>query len=498
MSVRFLAAFVSLLLGVVGNATAQDAAALANGIGFASSIQPSNASQIVNPSAVNGEAWTSTSVPSSAPSNLGPFSNTDTTANTGLYSSARSLGLATLGNQTMDECATHTTGADPLADQKCAAVNFLANRCLSMTDEQKKILNSTGTGTVPTGCEGSYGAGQQALNITNTVKSTDAIFGVITNAKNGLSTNPDETCTVKTVEVKPAEYETNTCTKSITTEAKSCSQNLNVVVTTIRQAAQTTERCDIGILVTGYCVSTTTQPASPSYSCPAGYTLSGNKCVSDISSPATINYACPSGSTLINGTQCATPTIVGAIINHACPAVAAGSYPVTLIGDQCYVNADEFDGGVSCVSHDMAMGHTGLSRIGLARIDLIWWCIYTSITSKSCPNGSTLVGGQCISTTYSQASIGSYSCPDGTILSGTVCLAQTDAQQNGYTCQAPATLAGTTCETVTQTPPLIDYSCVDGSAPIGGICTYKSASTSWENTCSPYATSSGTILGVPE
>jgi conjugal transfer mating pair stabilization protein TraN len=61
-----------------------------------------------------------------------------------------------------------------------------------------------------------------------------------------------------------------------------------------------------------------------SYSCSAGYTLSGSTCTKTNYSSAAISYSCPAGSTL-TGSSCITVVTTPAKINYSC---LDGSAPI--------------------------------------------------------------------------------------------------------------------------------------------------------------------------
>ena len=132
---KFLAAV--LLSGaplLVPAQTTLTAQALQQGQDFAKSIQPTSPSQIVNPS---GLRWaTPATVPTAVPSGLGSFSNPATGNAT--FQDAQGMGLLQLGNTALSRCANWRPTGDPVKDQECAGVNFLAKRCFTPSDAQGK------------------------------------------------------------------------------------------------------------------------------------------------------------------------------------------------------------------------------------------------------------------------------------------------------------------------------------------------------------------------
>lgn len=221
-----------LIFALSASVFAQDQKYLTEGTSFGQSIAPTQPGQIVNPATANSPAWTgNTSSGSSVPSGLGRFSQPTTSTST--FDSARTIGLAGLGNQAMDNCAAYVPGSgDPAKDQECAAVNFLSQRCLTPSGAQAAITNNNGGSAQSqlnsSYCAGSYGQGANQFNFSDQVKSTDSIFGAITGAQSNAGNITGQICTQKTVVTKPAEFELNTCVKSVNTDVASCSQFLKV------------------------------------------------------------------------------------------------------------------------------------------------------------------------------------------------------------------------------------------------------------------------------
>jgi RHS repeat-associated protein len=80
----------------------------------------------------------------------------------------------------------------------------------------------------------------------------------------------------------------------------------------VTQAAIPTYSCPAGYALSGTtCSKTVTQAASASYACPAGYTLSGSTCSETLTQSATLSYSCPGGYTL-SGTTCSETLTVSA------------------------------------------------------------------------------------------------------------------------------------------------------------------------------------------
>ena len=397
-----------LLLSEV--ASAQSASQITDGTTFAKSIVPTSNGQVVNPSGVNPQAWSgSASIPTAVPQNLGGFSSPQDGST--MYSSAKSAGLATMGNQTMANCASFTPGSDPLQNQACAAVNFLANKCITPSNDQSKILGSLGANQASAaGCAGSYGQGAQQFGFQNTITGSDPMFTGITNLKNNSSQTAGNNCSQVTVVTTPAKYSLNTCIQSNNITEYNCSQALNTTIATTTQPANITYSCNGGVLVGQYCQVTSTGQATVFYTCPAGCTLQGNSCLQTISNPATPVYTCPPGATL-SGTTCTS------VDNVTTPA---------------------------------------------------------TISSYTCPAGQTLSGSNCLSTVTTPATVASYSCPPGQTLSGTTCTQTTTTTTPAtpvYSCPAGSTLSGSSCTSTTTTPATPTQTCPAGYTLDSGSCT---------------------------
>lgn len=213
---------------------AQDQNAMSLGSAFGKSIVPTQPGQVVNPAGVNSSAWSGkTSAPSQTPSGLGGFSAPQTS--TGFMDNAKLMGLSGLGNQAMDKCAAYTPGSgDAARDQECAAVNFLSQRCLTPSGAQAAIVNKTGGGSSQSQlnssyCADSYGKGANQFNFGDQVKTTAPLFGAVGSAQANAGAMTGQVCTQKAVVTRPAEYEQNTCVKSVNTDVATCSQFLKVV-----------------------------------------------------------------------------------------------------------------------------------------------------------------------------------------------------------------------------------------------------------------------------
>ena len=224
----------SLLALISFVCSAQDPNAISQGTTFGKSIVPTQPGQVVNPAGVSSSAWNGkTSAPSQTPSGLGGFSAPQTS--TGVMDDAKIMGLSGLGNQAVDKCAAYTPGSgDAARDQECAAVNFLSQRCLTPSGTQTAIVNKNGGGGSQSqlnspNCADSYGKGANQFNFGDQVKATDSLFGAVGGAQTNAGAMTGQVCTQKTIVTRPAEYEQNTCVKSVSTDVATCSQYLKVV-----------------------------------------------------------------------------------------------------------------------------------------------------------------------------------------------------------------------------------------------------------------------------
>ncbi len=188
--------------------------------------------------------------------------------------------------------------------------------------------------------------------------------------------------------------------------------------------------CASGTLSGSNCLTSTSVGATPSYSCPDGYTLSGSTCsgTSTSSVPATPAYTCPNGMSLSNG-NCVGSGSYAATPNYSCPN------GWTLSSGTCY--------GTTTVA---------------------------ATVTYSCPNGMTLSSTTCSGTTSAPAAV-SYSCPNGMTLSGSTCNGtSTSAATPNYSCPGGGTLSGSSCNTTTSTPANPVYGCPGGMTLSGSTC----------------------------
>ena len=458
-----------------GPGHAQNTQALSDGKAFAEAIAPSSSGQIVNPSGVNASAWPAgtTALPSAVPPGLGAFSSPLTSSP--LYGVSGAQGaLSALGNARSRACQSDVPIGDPIADQECAAVRFMNNDCMALDETQQQVLGGAGVATATSAsCAGTYGAGQSNFGYQNAIARHDPIFHLSQAAQNNASSATAQNCVPTQIVTKPARYETNECSKTVSTDSHVCTQELAVAVTTSYTQAQVTYSCIDGVLQGMYCVSTSSSPATASYSCPDGDTLDGTSCVAQTSMPATAYYACASGQ--LDGQTCVTSSPANSVAS--CPP-AQWSFTSPAIWTLSYDANDVAWCTHYATDHDDPIGSNS----------------YRAATSYTCPNGGTLSGDTCTTTTTATLN---YRCDSGT-LSGSVCITETATPANvAYTC-ASGTLSGSQCVTSTSTPAATNYSCPGGASPVGDQCITYSTLANWVDNCTEYEQSAGSRLGSPE
>lgn len=477
-------------------ANAQDQNVMQQGTDFANTLAPTSKSQVVNPAGVNANAWGGNSgVSSTVPANMGTFSAPITTSST--YTQAKSLGLTGLGESALDRCASYKPTGNPVQDQECAAVNFLAQKCLSPSDAEKKILGNSGVYQSPSAdCEGTYGQAQKKFDFINQITPNDPAFTLTKTAQQNAASQNTQTCTPTTVVTTPAQFEVNKCSKISSTSEVKCSQTLSASITTTKEAATKTDACPTGELVGGYCKSKTTIPATVTASCSSGVLQSDGSCLSQSSYTATPILTCSNGSTPIQG-QCisttnATQTLSCTVILNPYTGQqsplptgpARDGYPMSCVW------------GTSWTAPQWVNGYAQRMSNWFGDWNGQYYYFYVPINTFNCPNGELQPGNICRITT--SATIGGYNCPNGGNVSGTSCVTKTTTPANiTYSCTNGMTPTGKSCTEVVTTTPTAVYSCHDGSEPVNGLCTYKIMNTSWDDGCSALEKSAGTALGTP-
>ncbi|MBW0298888.1 hypothetical protein B4P00_22250 [Shewanella xiamenensis] len=226
------------------------------------------------------------------------------------------------------------------------------------------------------------------------------------------------------------------CPAGYTLSGSTCSQ---------LQTAENTWNCPAGYSLNGSTCSLL-QTQAFSYSCPAGYSLSGSTC-SQLQTAAN-TWSCPAGQTL-SGSTCSL--LQTAAFSYSCPA------GYSLSGSTCSQ-------------------------------------LQTAANTWSCPAGQTLSGSTC---SLLQTAVFSYSCPAGYSLSGSTC-SQLQTAANTWSCPAGQTLSGSTCSLLNVIS--YAYSCPTGYTNLNnGSCSQlQTAANTWscpanyanhnDGTCSWYQT----------
>jgi hypothetical protein len=469
-----VATFLSVAATLYGPARAQSAHTLSDGKTFAESIAPRSKDQIVNPSGVNAGAWSAgaTAMPADVPSGLGTFSSPLTSSP--LYGTSGAQGaLAGLGNAKIHACQSYMPTGDPIADEECAAVRFMNRDCVPLDSSGLQVVGAAGVATATgASCSGTYGAGQSNFGYQNAITPRDPIFHLSQSAQNNAALTADQNCVPTQVVTTPAQYETNQCSKTISTDLHVCTQELAVAVTTSFNQAQIMYSCDAGVLQGQYCVSTSSSPATSNYSCPDGGTLDGISCVTQTTLPASTYYTCASGQ--LSGQSCVTSSPAEGV-----PSCPPPEWSLTL--PEAWTLSYDANHVAWCTHY--AADHD----------DPIGTNSYRAATSYACPGGGTLSGATCTTTTTATLN---YKCDSGT-LSGSSCISESTTPASvTYTC-ASGTLSGSQCLTSTNTPATPHYSCPAGAIPVGDQCVSYSTVVSWIDNCTPYEQSAGTGLGNP-
>jgi hypothetical protein len=396
------------------------------GKALGAAVKPTAATQVINPA---GLRWTPEQggVPTQVPTGLGAFSNPATAGagGTDALSAARAMGLSGVGMKAQADCANGAKTGDPVKDQACVAVNFMASRCLQPSGQQAQIMGRAGATTGTTAavdCNGTYGGGQAKITFKDGLSATDPLFSGYSAAvsSDAAKAAVDASCKTTTVPTGPDKTTSYDCTVENLTAEELCSKTLSVSVTTTNNPAEKVIDCPAGTVLSGEsCVSTSQTNADTTLVCTAGL-LQGDQCVITNATPASPNYSCPAGSTLVADAQCLTEqnTYIDASITYVCPA---GS---SLSGSSC-----------------------------LATVTI------PATPAYACNSDETLQASGCVKV-VSNAATTSYSCPAGTTLSGSSCVtATTSPGTPTYSCQAGYVLINTDCIRTTSTTPTVVYNC---------------------------------------
>lgn len=244
--------------------------------------------------------------------------------------------------------------------------------------------------------------------------------------------------------------------------------------------------CPSGYTLSGnrcYYTSTSTEsiPAtkSYSYSCPSGYSRNGSECTKTTTNKtnASVSYSCPSGYTR-NGSTCTktTTSVIG-------PATATKVYGSWSTSEYTSTKSSSSSREYQFVSSRDVLDCNNACRT-------ITYYTYRSRSisiSYSCPKG-TLSGTSCVTTTTNSVpATATYSCSSGT-LNGTYCITTSRntisaSTSTSYSCPSGYSRSGSTCyKTVSSTSSIAAtpiYACSDATYTLNGsscsktITTYK-------------------------
>ena len=270
----------------------------------------------------------------------------------------------------------------------------------STSTDTKDATKGTKTETI----NATSGTKTETINATaNTSTSTvNATANNSTSTINATSSKQNYTCQKTKTE--------NQCSTSYVSQAYSCDCKTTIVrgvSTTTCNTCYTSvpvQSCrDVTVTYNDTCTKTV-------YSCPSGYTLSGQKC-----NKTTTTYSCPSGYTL-SGQKCNKSTTT-----YSCPS------GYTLSGQKCNKNVTTY----SCAS-----GYT-LSGTKCSK----------KVTNYSCPTGTDVREGSGSSLKCYQVIEGttSYKCDSGWTLSGSTCSKTEKVKVTVKECKKGYKLEGNKC-----------------------------------------------------
>ncbi|MBU3625888.1 hypothetical protein ICN48_06525 [Polynucleobacter sp. JS-Safj-400b-B2] len=201
------------------------------------------------------------------------------------------------------------------------------------------------------------------------------------------------------------------------------------------------------------------------YSCPAGYTLSGQTCSITVLSAAIPNYYCSNG--VLSGVSCVTSSSYAASANWYCPSGGSlsGSACISSVttastyasSNPClygggFIAGGPLGNGFCREMRALLPANTTIAASGWAvgSCQIIQGAPVCQVynTNKTCPGGYTLSGSACTMATSYAASISSYSCISGGVLSGASCTitSSSAASISSYYCNS-GVLTGSQCST---------------------------------------------------
>ena len=285
-----------------------------------------------------------------------------------------------------------------------------------------------------------------------------------------------------------------TCPSGYTKNGTKC---LKTYDATYKEGAVSYACPDGGTLNGTKCILTKEASSSTEYTCPSGYTKNGSSCYKVYTATAKDSYTCPNGGTL-DGSKCKTTSSYNATkkTSYSCPnggtldgskckttssynATASTSYGSWVSqGTKYYTSASKaYTGSTSKLVYvGKITGAACGSPCGNSGI----WYKYTyytrsSKTSYSCPNGGTLDGSKCKTTSsYNATAKDSYTCPNGGTLDGSKCKTTSSynaTKKTSYSCPNGGTLDGSKCTITAKATANTTYSCPSGYTRNGTTCT---------------------------
>lgn len=280
---------------------------------------------------------------------------------------------------------------------------------------------------------------------------------------------------------------TFSCPSGWTLSGNTCTQSTSTTIA----ATVTGYSCPLGYSLTGSTCSqatTVTSAATPNYGCPAGWALSGSNCSYSVA--ASPVFSCPSGFTL-SGTTCSGTSTSAATTSLDCRGNGSlqplswsptGYYCTTRT-----VNKLAYDGCPDLAPSGLP--YLGFRQNGTNTVA----CYFGPVIVYSCPSGSALSGTSCTTPVSQQAGISSYTCSSGT-LSGGSCVTTSTANLS-YSCPAGQALSGSNCltsstNTVAGTP---IYACPSNYSLSGSSCSVLGTST--VAATAGFTCASGTLSG---
>jgi hypothetical protein len=313
-----------------------------------------------------------------------------------------------------------------------------------------------------------------------TIQTCNKTLDVMCSGATPLQSCPDGApllngrCQATVESQEEASISSYTCPAGFTVSGSNC---IKTETTTATVASYT---CPAGTTVSGSsCITTTTttQAGSPVYTCPAGSTVSGSSCLSTQTISATVaSYTCPAGST-VSGSSCLTTESFTPTSNLTCPT------GYTLNGSSCQRTVTSS----ATPSYSCSAGYT-LSGSTCSRQA----STTATVASYTCPANYTLSGSTCSLTTSSTSSATPvYTCSAGYTLSGSTCSRQlTEAGSPQYSCRPGGTLIGTMCRYLltTDTNPDVSYTCpvsgvLTATSAVNGTTTYSCCVDAFQNAC---------------